>query len=118
MRRDPVGVLRQMCDVCQSPTLKCSLKRWLFAAAYSTPERDSHIWHKVTNILESQLPKPTADWEFELLSIFSSRSVEEVRAAFDESGGHDDSSTRSGGSDFANGDVLSGRDGEECAAVD
>ena len=32
--------------------------------------------------LQNNLPNPVEDWEFEVLSIFTTRSVEDLRTAF------------------------------------
>lgn len=33
-----------------------------------------------TDILRSHIPNPTEDWEFKILSIFTTKSVEELRS--------------------------------------
>ncbi len=80
-RRDPAAVIKAMVDQCPPDAeIRRSLKRWLFASCYSTPERDNYIWQKLGNILEAQLAKPVEPWEFEVLSIFTTRSVADIQA--------------------------------------
>jgi hypothetical protein len=39
-------------------------------------------WQKTMQTLMRHIPVPTADWEFEMLSILTTKSIEEVKEIF------------------------------------
>jgi len=41
---------------------------------------DPQQWHKTMLLLKKHIPFPTKDWEFEVLSIFTTLSVEKLKA--------------------------------------
>lgn len=47
-------------------------------AKYKAPEETIH-WIRTGNTLERHIQKPKEDWEFEVLSIFTTRSIEELK---------------------------------------
>lgn len=50
-------------------------------ASYKAPEEILQ-WQRTMNTLMKHIPNPTEDWEFEILSIFTTRSIEELKNAF------------------------------------
>ncbi len=55
--------------------------RWNFEdAGYKAPE-ETLQWERTMQTLEKHIQKPITDWEFEVLSIFTTRSVDELRRA-------------------------------------
>ena len=55
---------------------------WNFEdAGYKAPE-ETIQWNRTMETLQNNLPNPVEDWEFEVLSIFTTRSVEDLRTAF------------------------------------
>lgn len=52
---------------------------WNFKdAGYKAPE-ETLQWHRTQQTLMAHIPKPTQDWEFEVLSIFTTKSIEDLR---------------------------------------
>ena len=54
------------------------LKWNLEDAKYKAPE-ETIQWIRTGNTLERHIQKPKEDWEFEVLSIFTTRSIEELK---------------------------------------
>lgn len=49
-------------------------------ASYKAPE-ETLQWHRTQSTLIKHIPKPSEDWEFEVLSIFTTQSVDDIRRA-------------------------------------
>jgi len=59
--------------------------RWNFDdASYKAPE-ESLQWQRTQSTLIKHLSKPTEDWEFEILSIFTTQSVDDLKIAVTDS---------------------------------
>lgn len=55
--------------------------QWNFEdAGYKAPE-ETLQWERTMQTLQKHIPKPITDWEFELLSIFTTRSIDELKGA-------------------------------------
>lgn len=80
-RRNCCEVINQMID--KTPTEKIELLKalkWNFEdASYKAPEENIQ-WERTMNTLIKHIPKPKLDWEFEVLSIFTTKSVDELKA--------------------------------------
>jgi len=50
-------------------------------AAYKAPE-ETLQWYRTQSTLIKHIPQPKEDWEFEVLSIFTTKSVEDIRNMF------------------------------------
>ena len=50
-------------------------------ATYKAPE-ETLQWDRTQSTLIEHIPNPSEDWEFEVLSIFTTKSVEDLRIAF------------------------------------
>jgi len=50
-------------------------------AAYKAPE-ETLQWERTMSTLQKHIPTPCEDWEFEVLSIFTTRSIEELKTMF------------------------------------
>lgn len=48
---------------------------------YKAPEETLH-WTQTSGILICNIPKPKEDWEFEVLSIFTTKSINEIKEHF------------------------------------
>ena len=57
------------------------LKWNLEDASYKPPE-ETVQWDRVQETLIEHIPDPTEDWEFEVLSIFTTKTVGQLRKAF------------------------------------
>lgn len=56
--------------------------RWNFNdAAYKAPE-ETLQWERTATTLQAHIPKPTADWHFEVLSIFMVKGIPDLRKQF------------------------------------
>lgn len=56
---------------------------WNFEdASYKAPE-ETLQWHRTMQTLQKHIPKPIEDWEFEVLQIFTTKSLEELRIMAD-----------------------------------
>jgi len=49
-------------------------------ASYKAPE-ETLQWQRTQQTLIKHLPKPTEDWEFEMLSIFTTQPIDDLRSA-------------------------------------
>lgn len=49
-------------------------------AAYKPPE-ETIQWQRTQSTLIKHIPKPIEDWEFEVLSIFTTMSIEDLKTA-------------------------------------
>jgi hypothetical protein len=49
-------------------------------ASYKAPE-ETLQWYRTQSTLIKHIPKPGEDWEFEVLSIFTTQSVDDIRIA-------------------------------------
>jgi len=52
-------------------------------ASYKAPE-ETLQWQRTMQTLGKHIPKPTEDWHFDVLSIFTTRSVDELKSITDE----------------------------------
>jgi len=50
-------------------------------ASYKAPE-ETLQWHRTMQTLQKHIPEPKEDWEFEVLSIFTTKSIEELKFNF------------------------------------
>lgn len=50
-------------------------------AIYKAPE-ETLQWERTMGTLMKHIPKPTEEWEFEVLSIFTTKSIEQLKATF------------------------------------
>jgi hypothetical protein len=82
-RRDCAEVITQMLD--KIPDVRSEFIARLKAnredAVYKPPEEVIQ-WQRTQQTLQDEISKPTEDWEFEVLSIFTTKSVEELRSMF------------------------------------
>ena len=52
---------------------------WNFEdASYKAPE-ETLQWHRTQQTLMKHIPEPKEDWEYEVLSIFTTKSVDELK---------------------------------------
>ena len=79
--------MRNCCDVIKEmiskvpedkTNLLIRLNKNLEKAAYKAPE-ETVQWVEVQDTLIEFMKKPTEDWEFEVLSVFTTKSVSELR---------------------------------------
>ena len=50
-------------------------------ASYKAPEENTQ-WFKTSHTLQKHIPNPKEDWEFNVLSIFSTKPVDEIKEFF------------------------------------
>lgn len=79
MERTLDAVIEQLLDVISSaPThnsqLIARLEDTLTSVRFAAPEMLNFWWHETASILNDEIPNPTADWELELVDIFSGTS--------------------------------------------
>jgi len=48
-------------------------------ASFKAPEENIQ-WHRTTLTLMKHIPSPTEEWEFEVLCIFTTKSINELKA--------------------------------------
>ena len=53
-------------------------------ASYKAPEERIQ-WHRTQETLVKHMPEPTEDWEFEVLSIFTTQPIDALRQSVKES---------------------------------
>ncbi len=73
-------VIKEMLEkIPKSETELLSDLEWNFNdACYKAPEENLQ-WIRTSQTLQNHIPKPTKDWHFEILSIFTTKSIEELR---------------------------------------
>jgi len=54
-------------------------------ASFKAPE-ETLQWYRTQSTLIKHIPQPKEDWEFEVLSIFTTKSVEDIRMAVIQDG--------------------------------
>lgn len=83
--RDCRTVIKEMLNVIpkEQPNFKKSLKYVYRNAFYKAPE-DNSSWLKAHDIIIQGIPKPVEDWEFEVLSIFTTKSIDELKQLVNE----------------------------------
>lgn len=85
-RRHCPSVIQQMLD--NVPAEKTDLikdLRWnLEDAIYKAPE-ETLQWERTMETLERHIPEPKEEWEFKVISIFSTRTIEELKLHFKKS---------------------------------
>jgi hypothetical protein len=56
--------------------------RWNYEdASYKAPE-ETLQWERTTNTLEKHIPSPSEDWEWRVLSIFTTKPIDELKKMF------------------------------------
>ena len=79
-RRDCQEVIKQMLEVI--PKDKSQLRDallWNYHDAEYKPPEETIQWERTSLTLQKFIPDPMADWEWEVLSIFTTRSIEELK---------------------------------------
>lgn len=82
-RRNCAEVITEMIKVIPSHGihLKTDLEWNREDACYKAPE-ETIQWNRTQQTLEKHLASPTQNWEFEVLSIFTTISVDELKKSF------------------------------------
>lgn len=78
--RDCVKIIQSMLDLIpeDEEELREALEWNKNDASYKAPE-ETIQWERTSQTLQEYITIPTEDWEFEILSIFSTIPVEEIR---------------------------------------
>ena len=81
-RRNCCTVIAQMMQkIPQDKTELIKDLNWNFEdASYKAPE-ETLQWERTQQTLIKHLPNPTEEWEFEILSIFTTQSIEDIKRA-------------------------------------
>lgn len=84
-RRNCCQVIAEM--MAKIPTDRTELikdLKWNYEdASYKAPE-ETLQWHRTQQTLMKHLPKPTEEWEFEILSIFTTQPIETIKNTVDQ----------------------------------
>ena len=82
-RRNCCAVIQQMIN--KVPFEKSNLIKdleWnLEDASYKAPE-ETLQWERTMNTLMKHIPNPKEDWEFEVISIFTTKTVDQLKLEF------------------------------------
>lgn len=80
MRRNCMQVIEQMLQHVPEANVDFirDLKWCQNDAFYKAPE-ETIQWERTMNFLQKHIPKPISDWEFEVLSIFTTKSIDELK---------------------------------------
>jgi len=80
-RRNCQAIIKQMME--KIPSDKTEFIKdleWNFEdAGYKAPE-ETLQWERTMKTLQKHIPDPSADWEFEVLSIFTTHSIDDLKA--------------------------------------
>lgn len=84
-RRNCCGVIAQMIAIIPVENVEFiqSLEKDFESASYKAPE-DTVQWDRVSETLYEYLPEPKEDWEFEVLSIFTTHPIEAIKKMIEE----------------------------------
>lgn len=84
-KRNCCGVIVQMIAIIPVENIEFiqSLEKDFESASYKAPE-DTVQWDRVSETLYEYLPEPKEDWEFEVLSIFTTHSIETIKKMIEE----------------------------------
>ena len=52
-------------------------------ASYKAPE-ETLQWERTMNTLQKHIPIPKEEWEYDVLSIFTTKSIDELKILFNE----------------------------------
>lgn len=79
-RRDCCEVIREMIEHLpeEKKEFKADLEWNLEDASFKAPE-ETLQWNRTMQTLQKHIPKPSEDWEYEMLSIFTTRSIDELK---------------------------------------
>lgn len=83
-RRMCAVVIQQMLDAIpfgEANDLKEALKWNLEDSMYKAPELTIQ-WERTSMTLQKYIPNPIFDWQFKVLSIFTTKSIDELRKIF------------------------------------
>jgi len=85
MNRNLVNIIQQMIDeipITEQDFIN-SLKDNQNSVSYAAPELMSMWWNEVVDTLWDFIPEtPTEEWQFKVLSIFSTKTVDELKRIF------------------------------------
>ena len=87
MKRNLNNVVKEILTVIPSTEegFIAELKDRLSSITFSAPELMGMWWDEVYSTLMGNLPeKPTEEWQFQVLSIFSAKTVEDIKRIFGE----------------------------------
>lgn len=82
-RRNCYEVINQM--IAKIPKTKTELLKdlqWNYEDAIYKPPEQIIQWNRTQYTLIKHIPKPKEDWEFEVLSIFTTKTVKELKEVF------------------------------------
>jgi len=82
-RRNCMAVIKEM--VVEIPLNKKKLHKdleWNFEDAFYKPPEETLQWERTMETLIKHIPKPRKEWEFKVLSIFTTKSIEELKKEF------------------------------------
>lgn len=83
-RRNRCAVITQMMvKIPQEKTELLKDLKWNYEdACYKAPE-ETLQWERAEQTLTKHLPNPTEDWEYEILSIFTTKPIKELKHIVD-----------------------------------
>jgi hypothetical protein len=79
-----MAVIQQMLDIIPYGVDNEFVKdlKWnLEDASYKPPEQNDQ-WDRTSATLQKHIPNPIYGWQFEILSIFTTKSIEELKEIF------------------------------------
>ena len=83
--RNCCAIIAQICKLIpiQKEALLKDLAWNLEDASYKAPE-ETIQWQRTMETLQKHINPPTTDWEFEVLSIFTTHSIEDLKKSFNK----------------------------------
>lgn len=80
-RRNCCEVIRKMIEKIPEEQLEfIKALQWNYEdASYKAPE-ETLQWTRTMQTLQEHIPNPQQDWEYEILSIFTTKSVDQLKA--------------------------------------
>lgn len=57
--------------------------QWNLEDSFYKPPEENIQWYATMNTLIKYIPRPEREWEFEVLSIFTTKSIEELKQDID-----------------------------------
>ena len=76
-------ILKMLTHVPEENTEFIAALQWNYEdSLYKAPEENLQ-WLRTQRTLEKYIPKPVDDWHFEVLSIFTTRSIDKLKSMID-----------------------------------
>ena len=82
-------ITQMLAEIPETETAFISDLNWNHKDAWYKAPEETIQWQRTMQTLINHIPKPEFDWQWKVLSIFTMKSIEEVKKLFKEKNGND-----------------------------